>query len=79
MRSPELLDAGVRDASRTLAELGGLEIAAIAGFYLEAARLGVPVMLDGYISTAAALAAAAIEPGVVDLDARLASVGGGGA
>lgn len=58
--------AGARDASRTLAELGGLEIAAIAGFYLEAARLGVPVMLDGYISTAAALAAAAIEPGVVN-------------
>ena len=57
--------ARVREASQTLAELGGLEIAAIAGFYLEAARLGVPVMLDGYISTAAALAAAALEPGVV--------------
>jgi nicotinate-nucleotide--dimethylbenzimidazole phosphoribosyltransferase len=54
------------DPLRTLAELGGLEIAAIAGFYLESAREGVPVMLDGYISTAAALAAAAIEPGVVD-------------
>ena len=52
--------------SRLLAELGGLEIAAIAGLYLESARLGVPVMLDGYISTAAALAAAAIEPGVVE-------------
>jgi nicotinate-nucleotide--dimethylbenzimidazole phosphoribosyltransferase len=58
--------AGVREPSRLLAELGGLEIAAIAGFYLEAARQGVPVMLDGYISTAAALAAAAIEPGVVE-------------
>jgi nicotinate-nucleotide--dimethylbenzimidazole phosphoribosyltransferase len=57
---------GVREPSRMLAELGGLEIAAIAGFYLEAARQGVPVMLDGYISTAAALAAASIEPGVVD-------------
>jgi nicotinate-nucleotide--dimethylbenzimidazole phosphoribosyltransferase len=57
--------ARVREASQTLAELGGLEIAAIAGFYLEAARLGVPVMLDGYISTAGALAAAALEPGVV--------------
>ncbi len=57
---------GGRDALHTLAELGGLEIAAIAGFYLEAARQGIPVMLDGYISTAAALAAAAIEPGVVD-------------
>ena len=57
---------GVREPSRILAELGGLEIAAIAGFYLEAARQGVPVLLDGYISTAAALAAASIEPGVVD-------------
>jgi len=55
---------GRRDPSQTLAELGGLEIAAIAGLYLECARLGVPVMLDGYISTSAALAAAAIEPGV---------------
>jgi nicotinate-nucleotide--dimethylbenzimidazole phosphoribosyltransferase len=57
---------GSQEASRMLAELGGLEIAAIAGFYIESARRGVPVMLDGYISTAAALAAAAIEPGVVD-------------
>jgi nicotinate-nucleotide--dimethylbenzimidazole phosphoribosyltransferase len=53
---------GLPDALHTLAELGGLEIAAMAGFYLEAARHGVPVVLDGYISTAAALAAAAIEP-----------------
>ncbi len=57
-------DAG--DPISTLAELGGLEIAAMAGFYLESARAGVPVMLDGYISTAAALAAAAVEPGVVE-------------
>lgn len=54
------------DPTCLLAELGGLELAAIAGFYLESARAGVPVMLDGYISTAAALAAAAIEPGVAD-------------
>jgi nicotinate-nucleotide--dimethylbenzimidazole phosphoribosyltransferase len=58
--------AGVREPSRLLAELGGLEIAAIAGFYIEAARQAVPVMLDGYISTAAALAAASLEPGVVN-------------
>ena len=57
---------GSPDPSRMLAELGGLEIAAIAGLYIESARLGIPVMLDGYISTAAALAAAAIEPGVAD-------------
>ena len=57
---------GSPEPSRMLAELGGLEIAAIAGLYLESARLGIPVMLDGYISTAAALAAAAMEPRVVD-------------
>jgi nicotinate-nucleotide--dimethylbenzimidazole phosphoribosyltransferase len=57
---------GSSEPSRTLAELGGLEIAAIAGLYVESARLGIPVMLDGYISTAAALAAAVLEPGVVD-------------
>lgn len=56
---------GSPEPSRTLAELGGLEIAAIAGLYLESGRLGIPIMLDGYISTAAALAAAAIDPGVV--------------
>jgi nicotinate-nucleotide--dimethylbenzimidazole phosphoribosyltransferase len=55
-----------QDPTTLLAELGGLEIAAMAGFYLESARASVPLMLDGYISTAAALAAAAIEPGVVD-------------
>ncbi|MDB6091559.1 MAG: Nicotinate-nucleotide--dimethylbenzimidazole phosphoribosyltransferase [Gammaproteobacteria bacterium] len=52
-------------ARRTLSELGGLEIAAMAGFYIESARSSVPVVLDGYISTAAALAAVAIEPGVL--------------
>jgi nicotinate-nucleotide--dimethylbenzimidazole phosphoribosyltransferase len=57
---------GTRAGALVLAELGGLEIAAIAGFYLEAARRGVPVMLDGFISTAAALAAAAIEPAAGD-------------
>lgn len=57
---------GIREASRVLAELGGLEIAAIAGFYIAAARAGVPVLLDGYISTAAALAAVAIEPAALD-------------
>ncbi len=54
-----------QSAARMLAELGGLEIAAIAGFYIESARLGVPMLVDGYISTAAALAAVALEPGVL--------------
>jgi nicotinate-nucleotide--dimethylbenzimidazole phosphoribosyltransferase len=57
--TPELPSAGAR---KMLAHVGGLEIAAMAGFYIEAARSGVPVLLDGYISGAAALAAVRLEP-----------------
>lgn len=57
--------AGTPDA-KVLQEVGGLEIAAMAGVYLEAAEVGVPVVLDGFISAAAALAARAIEPKVTD-------------
>jgi len=49
-----------------LAEVGGLEIAAMAGFYLEAAGQGVPAVVDGFIAAAAALAAKQIEPAVAD-------------
>ncbi|MFQ5345997.1 MAG: nicotinate-nucleotide--dimethylbenzimidazole phosphoribosyltransferase, partial [Mariprofundus sp.] len=42
-----------------LRELGGLEMAAMAGFYRGAALQGVPVLLDGLVSTTAALAAIA--------------------
>ena len=49
-------------ALEILSELGGLEIAAIAGYYLEAARLGVPMLVDGYISTSAALTAVRLAP-----------------
>ncbi len=45
-----------------LSELGGFEIAAMTGYYLQASSMGVPVLLDGYISTAAALLATRIEP-----------------
>jgi nicotinate-nucleotide--dimethylbenzimidazole phosphoribosyltransferase len=47
-----------------LAECGGFEIAAMAGAYLEAARSGVPCVLDGFISAAAAVVACALEPNV---------------
>lgn len=42
-----------------LRELGGLEMAAMAGFYRAAAHKGVPVLLDGLASATAALAAIA--------------------
>ena len=45
-----------------LAELGGLEIAALAGFILAAATGRIPVVIDGVIALAAAVAAAEIDP-----------------
>ncbi|MFV0275997.1 MAG: nicotinate-nucleotide--dimethylbenzimidazole phosphoribosyltransferase [Parahaliea sp.] len=44
--------------------LGGLEIAAMAGACLRCAQRGIPVLLDGFIATAAALLAVAINPGL---------------
>jgi nicotinate-nucleotide--dimethylbenzimidazole phosphoribosyltransferase len=48
-----------------LAAFGGLEHAAIAGFILGAAALRTPVILDGVIAGAAALAASALAPEAV--------------
>jgi nicotinate-nucleotide--dimethylbenzimidazole phosphoribosyltransferase len=52
------------DPVGVLAAFGGFEHAALAGFILGAAALRVPVILDGVISSAAALAAAALAPDV---------------
>jgi nicotinate-nucleotide--dimethylbenzimidazole phosphoribosyltransferase len=53
-------------ALRILAQLGGLEIAVLAGATLGAAARRVPVLLDGYITTAAALVAAGLAPNVAE-------------
>ncbi len=45
-----------------LRRLGGFEIAALAGAYLAAAQAGLPVLVDGFISTAAALVAVRHQP-----------------
>jgi nicotinate-nucleotide--dimethylbenzimidazole phosphoribosyltransferase len=50
------------DPLGALATVGGLEHAALAGFVLGGAALRVPVILDGVIACAAALAAAALCP-----------------
>lgn len=52
-------------ARALFAHLGGLEIAAMAGLYIEGARHGIPLLLDGFISGAAALAATMLEPGAL--------------
>jgi nicotinate-nucleotide--dimethylbenzimidazole phosphoribosyltransferase len=53
-----------RDPVGVLAALGGLEIAALVGCMIEAARRGLPVVLDGFVTNAAALVAVALEPNV---------------
>lgn len=45
---------------------GGREIAAIAGAVLEARRLCIPVVLDGFISCAAIAPLAAVNPAITD-------------
>jgi nicotinate-nucleotide--dimethylbenzimidazole phosphoribosyltransferase len=49
-----------------LAEVGGLEIAALAGFITAGVEARVPVILDGVIALAAACVAEAIHPGVMN-------------
>jgi nicotinate-nucleotide--dimethylbenzimidazole phosphoribosyltransferase len=49
-----------------LAKLGGLEIAGIAGLVVGAAAHRIPVVVDGFISTAGALIAAELHPHVRD-------------
>ncbi|WP_314304937.1 nicotinate-nucleotide--dimethylbenzimidazole phosphoribosyltransferase [Brevibacillus parabrevis] len=49
-----------------LAKVGGLEIGAMAGAVIGAASRRVPVLLDGFIATVAALLAVRLEPGVAD-------------
>ena len=51
------------DPVDTLTALGSADLAAAAGFMVAAARAGVPVLLDGVISVAAAVIADRLAPG----------------
>jgi nicotinate-nucleotide--dimethylbenzimidazole phosphoribosyltransferase len=53
---------GPHDPLDTLARLGGFEIAGLAGVVLGCAAETVPVVLDGFITSAAALAAVRLAP-----------------
>ncbi|MEY3033640.1 MAG: nicotinate-nucleotide--dimethylbenzimidazole phosphoribosyltransferase [Actinomycetota bacterium] len=54
------------DPLSTLAEVGGLELVAIAAAILSARRRSIPVVLDGYVVTAAASVLHAIRPDALD-------------
>ncbi len=46
-----------------LRRVGGFEIAALTGAYIHGAQIGLPMLIDGFISTVAALTAEHILPG----------------
>lgn len=58
------LHAQAGDPLERLRRLGGFEIAAMVGAYIAAAQMGMPVLVDGFISSVAALAATQIQPQV---------------
>jgi len=55
-------DPDPRDPVDVLAKVGGLEIGGMTGVILGAASLGVPVVVDGYVSGAAAMLAMELAP-----------------
>lgn len=72
-RKIEAIEAALRlhrevfdDGIGLLAALGGFEIAAMAGVCIGAAAARVPVVVDGFIATAAAAAAEKIRRGIID-------------
>ena len=54
------------DPAAVLAQFGGLEIVMMAGAILGAASARIPVLVDGFIGSAAALAAIRLEPAARD-------------
>ncbi|EJD6058876.1 nicotinate-nucleotide--dimethylbenzimidazole phosphoribosyltransferase [Acinetobacter baumannii] len=56
----------IGDVFKTLCAVGGLEIAAIVGAYIRCAQVGLPIIVDGFISTVAALCAVRMNPQVRD-------------
>jgi nicotinate-nucleotide--dimethylbenzimidazole phosphoribosyltransferase len=54
------------DPLRVAAALGGRELAAIAGSVLAARRHNIPVLLDGFVATAAILPLARLQSGITD-------------
>ena len=63
-RALELHRANLVQPLDVLRHVGGFEIAALAGAYLAAAQNGMAVLVDGFISSVAALTAVRIQPDV---------------
>jgi nicotinate-nucleotide--dimethylbenzimidazole phosphoribosyltransferase len=64
LRALELHQGVLDDGESMLAALGGFEIAAMTGVCLAGAASNVPIVVDGFIATAAAAVAEKIRPGL---------------
>lgn len=49
-----------------LQAMGGFEIAALVGAYIRCGQLGLPILIDGFITTTAALVAFKLQPNILD-------------
>lgn len=56
----------IKDPVKILAEAGGLEIAGLVGVFLGGMKYQIPIVIDGVISTAAALTAMKISPKAIE-------------
>jgi nicotinate-nucleotide--dimethylbenzimidazole phosphoribosyltransferase len=65
-RALQVNQPNARDALDVLAKVGGFEIGGLAGVMLAAAAHRKPVVVDGFISTAAAMIAASLAPAARD-------------
>jgi nicotinate-nucleotide--dimethylbenzimidazole phosphoribosyltransferase len=66
LRQASNFHAGVHQSLEVLAAFGGFEIAMMTGAYLKAAELGMAILVDGFIASAALLAAYAMNKNVLD-------------
>lgn len=65
-RSIDLNRPNSKDPLDVISKVGGFDIAGLAGCFLGAAKYRVPILIDGFISAVAALAAIRIEPKIRD-------------
>jgi len=63
-RALDLHQAHSTSPLEALRRVGGFEIAALAGAYIACAKMAMPVLVDGFISSSAALVAVRLCPGV---------------
>ncbi|MFT7178444.1 MAG: nicotinate-nucleotide--dimethylbenzimidazole phosphoribosyltransferase [Oceanospirillaceae bacterium] len=58
--------AAMTNPVEALRHVGGLEIAALTGAYIRAAQVGMTILVDGFITTSAAILATKIQPKITD-------------